>query len=185
MRWSGCTSRSKGVSLGGGNEAWVNIGSYTKYLNCWEHPAPGLDWGSRSRPGPETPGRRPPPGPGPAFPRRSSGIRGRRALPARWQRPEMRLSGTANLKSRQRGHFNERSSSKAGAPPRARPVLPEPPAPTSAAPPRSAARRAAARRGPRGENCEAPGWLTSPRPERQRRAERRSRRTWIIPDTAN
>lgn len=35
MRWSGCTSRSKGVSLRGGNEAWVNIGSCTKYPNRW------------------------------------------------------------------------------------------------------------------------------------------------------
>lgn len=55
----------------------------------------------------------------------------------------MRVSGTANLKSRQRGHFTGRSSANASGcrPLRARPVLP--PAPTIAAPSRSAARRAA------------------------------------------
>lgn len=53
------------------------------------------------------------------------GIRGHRARPSRSQRLEMRALGTANLKSRQRGHFNERSSNAGGChPPRARPVRP-------------------------------------------------------------
>lgn len=55
MRWSGCTSRSKGVSLRGGNEAWVDIGSCTKYLNCCERrrraPAQGDGPGRAGSPG--------------------------------------------------------------------------------------------------------------------------------------
>lgn len=133
MRWSGCTSRSKGVSLGGGNEAWVDIGSYTKYLNWMRNHPQRWGWAMGGFPlpaGPTDPSaesRDPRPW-APRRPRLSqrTGIGGHRALPAgsswRW----MRLSGTANLKRRQRGHFTGRSSGSAGGrhPLRARPGLP-------------------------------------------------------------